>query len=236
MNTLEIAAIGLQRDLDRLRLTGHNIANLSTPGYKRQILVQTAFEELMSVGKSGLSIQMDARPGKLSVTGQALDVALPQGRYLLVESEDGTQALSRQGALQLDAQGVLRTRSGHTVVGLRGPIRLAADQRAGLEIDSQGQIKHQGLVVGALQLVAVKLESSLISKGEGLYAMEQTDWEPDATVVGVRSGHLEQSNVIPSQEMVNLMGTTRHAETMSRLFQVADDMQATAIRRFGESS
>ena len=39
-----------------------------------------------------------------------------------------------------------------------------------------------------------------------------------------------------SQEMVNLMTTTRHAETMVRLFQAADDMQATAIRRLSENS
>jgi flagellar basal body rod protein FlgG len=36
--------------------------------------------------------------------------------------------------------------------------------------------------------------------------------------------------------MVNLMATTRHAETMVRLFQAADDMQATAIRRLGENT
>jgi flagellar basal body rod protein FlgG len=37
-------------------------------------------------------------------------------------------------------------------------------------------------------------------------------------------------------EMVQLMTATRHAETMVRMFQAADEMQATAIRRFGESN
>lgn len=235
MNTLEIAAIGLQQDLELLKLTSHNVANLSTPGYKRQVAVQTPFADLMGV-TSELQVQTDTRVGKLSATGQALDVALPDGRYLLLEADDGNQALSRQGALQLDAQGVLRTLAGQKVIGARGPISLGVDQRAGLEIDAQGQLRQQGRVLDALRLINVKPGLVMRPLGEGLYAADSSQWEAESPVVGVRSGHLEQSNVIPSQEMVTLMSTTRHAETMVRVFQAADDMQATAIRRLGENN
>jgi flagellar basal-body rod protein FlgF len=235
MNALEIAAIGLQHDLDRLKLTSHNVANLSTPGYKRQVAVQTPFADLMSA-TSELQVQTDVRTGKLNATGQALDVALPDGRYLLLESDDGSQALSRQGGFQIDAQGLLRTLAGHKVLGSHGPISLRADQRAGLEIDAQGQLKQQGQVLDALRLIGVKPNLALRPLGDGLYAADSSQWDTESSVIGVRSGHLEQSNVIPSQEMVTLMSTTRHAETMVRVFQAADDMQATAIRRLGENN
>ncbi|WP_457323192.1 flagellar hook-basal body complex protein [Roseateles sp. P5_E11] len=235
MNAIEIAAIGLQHDLDRLKLTSHNVANLSTPGYKRQVAVQMPFADLMSA-TSELQVQTDARTGKLNATGQALDVALPDGRYLLLEADDGSQALSRQGALQIDAQGLLRTLAGHKVMGTRGAISLRADQRAGLEIDAQGQLKQQGQVLDALRLIGTKANVALRPLGDGLYAADNSQWEAESAAIGVRSGHLEQSNVVPSQEMVTLMSTTRHAETMVRLFQAADDMQATAIRRFGENT
>lgn len=235
MKTLQIAALGLQQDLERLKLTSHNVANLSTPGYKRQIAVQTPFTAWLDVG-GGIHTHTDTRPGKVHPTGNNLDVALPEGRLLLLEKEDGSQALSRQGSLQVDAQGLLRTLEGHKVLGLRGPISLRAEQRTDIEIDSQGQIRHQGGVIESLHLVRIKVGVELLPLGDGLYAADSHQWDTEAAVIGLRSGHLEQSNVMPSQEMVSLMSTTRHAETMVRLFQAADDMQATAIRRFGETS
>lgn len=235
MNTLDIAAIGLRQDLDRLQLIGHNIANLSTAGYKRQVAVQQPFADLMAA-QADAQVWTDGRAGKLNATGQPLDVALPEGRYLLLELADGSQALSRQGALQLDEQGLLRTVGGHKVMGSRGSIGLTASQRAELEIDMQGQLKSQGQTHDALRLIAVKAGQVPRALGEGLYAADSRQWDVEQPTAGVRSGHLEQSNVTTSQEMLNLMATTRHAETMVRLFQAADEMQATAIRRLGESN
>jgi len=235
MNTLEIAAIGLRQDLDRLKLTSQNVANLSTPGYKRQVAVQRPFTDTLALA-ADLDISTDTRIGKLNPTGQPFDVALPEGRYLLVEQADGSQALTRQGALQLDASGDLVTATGHRVMGTRGLVSLRADQRAGVDIDNQGQLKLQGQVLEALRLVSVKPGQQLLPLGDGLYAADANQWAAEAPTTGVRAGHLEQSNVMASQEMVNLMATTRHAETMVRLFQAADDMQATAIRRLGENT
>jgi len=238
MNTLEIAAIGLRQDLDRLKLTSQNVANLSTPGYKRQVAVQAvqrAFTDSLALA-SDLAVSTDTRAGKISATGQPFDVALPDGRYLLLELADGGQAITRQGSLQFDARGDLRTATGHQVMGTRGPVSLRSDQRSGVEIDAQGQFKLQGQVLEALQLVNVQAGQALRPLGDGLYAADASQWDAQTPTTGVRAGHLEQSNVVPSQEMLNLMATTRHAETMVRLFQAADDMQAAAIRRLGESN
>lgn len=235
MNTLEIAAIGLRQDLDRLTLTSQNVANISTPGYKRQVAVQRPFAETLAL-TADLAVSTDARAGKLNSTGQPLDVALPDGRYLLLELADGSQALTRQGALQLAPSGELRTIGGHKVMGMRGLVSLRADQRTGFEIDSQGQLKMQGQVLEALRLVNVRAGQALRPLGEGLYVADASQWDAETPTTDVKAGHLEQSNVVASQEMVNLMTTTRHAETMVRLFQAADDMQATAIRRLSENS
>jgi flagellar basal body rod protein FlgG len=235
MNTLEIAAVGLRQDLERLKLTSQNVANLSTPGYKRQVAVQRPFAETLAL-TADLAVSTDTRAGKFNATGQPFDIALPDGRFLLLELADGSQALSRQGALQLDASGELRSLAGHKVLGTHGAIGLRADQRTGVEIDGQGQLKLQGQVLEALRLVSVKPGQALQALGDGLYAADASQWDAETPTTAVRAGHLEQSNVVPSQEMVNLMATTRHAEPRVRLFQAADDMQATAIRRLGENT
>jgi flagellar basal body rod protein FlgG len=197
--------------------------------------VQRPFAETLAL-TADLAVSTDTRAGKFNATGQPFDIALPDGRFLLLELADGSQALSRQGALQLDATGELRTVAGHKVLGTRGAIGLRADQRSGVEIDGQGQLKLQGQVLEALRLISVKPGQALQALGDGLYTADASQWDAEAPTTAVRSGHLEQSNVVPSQEMVNLMATTRHAETMVRLFQAADDMQAAAIRRLGENT
>lgn len=235
MNALEISAIGLQRDLERLRLAAHNVANTSTVGFKRQIGVHQPFYDVIE-GTQPLGVQLDTRLGTVKPTGQALDVALPDARYLLVEAEDGTQALTRQGALATDAQGALRTLGNLRVMGQRGAITLRMEGLASVEIDAQGQVRQQGQMVDSLRLVSLKAGERLQASGNGLFVADVRQWEPELPTAAVRSGHLEQSNAIPSQEMVAVMAATRHAETMVRVFQAADDMQATAIRRLGENN
>ena len=39
MNALQIAAIGWQSDQERIRVISHNVANIATPGFKREIPV-----------------------------------------------------------------------------------------------------------------------------------------------------------------------------------------------------
>jgi flagellar basal-body rod protein FlgF len=235
VKALEIAAVGLRNDLERLQVVGQNVANLGTSAYKRQIAVQRPFADVMQ-SNAATQVVTDARAGKVNATGQALDMVLPEEHYLLLELEDGRRALSRQGALTADADGVLRGAGGHAVLGGRGRIVVRPEQRDGLGVDAQGRLVQREQVIESLLLVTLRRPDGLRALGGGLYAAEADDWVAATPVHGVRGGHLEQSNVNPGHEMVQLMGATRHAETMVRLFQAADDMQATAIRRFGESN
>lgn len=235
MKALEIAAVGLRNDLERLQVVSQNVANVGTPAYKRQVAVQRPFADVMASG-AALQLTSDMRVGKVNATGGSLDVVLPELHYLLLELEDGRQALSRAGSLLVDADGVLRSAAGHAVVGGKGRITLRPEQREGLEVDPQGRLVQHGQVLDALLLVKPRHPEALRALGDGLHAADGGDWQAATPAHGVRSGHVELSNVNTGHEMVQLMSATRHAETMVRLFQAADDMQATAIRRFGESN
>lgn len=237
MNTIEIAALGLSQDLERLKLSAHNLANLSTPAYKRQVAVQQPFAELMEVGGSGhgLQTQTDWRAGKLSPSARPMDLALAEGSFLLVERADGSQALTRQASLEWDAQGELRTRAGDRVLGQRGVIKQGPLERDALRIDTQGQLLQGQQVLDSLALVQLQAGVQMQSLGQGLYKADPSQWQ-QGRPAGVQAGQLEQSNVVSSQEMVQLMASTRHAETMVRLLQTADEMMEKAIRRFGETT
>ena len=115
MNAMEIAALGLRLDGQKLTVASHNMANISTPGFKRQVLLQPAFAGAFDAAASAAQmarVETDLRGAKVATTGRVLDVALPEGSFLVVERDDGTQALTRQGSLQVDASGSLRTQAG----------------------------------------------------------------------------------------------------------------------------
>lgn len=235
MNALEIAALGLRTDVRQLTVTGHNMANVSTPGYKRQVLVQPAFAGTFDAAAAAAArVETDLRAAKVSTTGRALDLALPEGSFLVVEREDGTQALTRQGSLQTDAAGILRTPAGHTVLGNGGAVTVRDPHT--LSVDVAGRLLADSQPFDTLRTVSLQPGAHAAPIGDGLFDADPAQWQPGALRTGLRSGALETSNVVSSQEMVTLMTTTRHAETMVRLIQTADEMLDKAIRRFGDTA
>ena len=237
MNALEIAAVALQQDGERMKAIAHNVANLNTTGFKRQVMVQASFAEAMDAAQTaqaGLSVHTDLRPGKLKATGNPLDLALGDGEYLVVQLADRTLALTRDASLKLDAAGRLVTAAGLPVQGSQGGDVTMARSVREVRIDATGGVLADDAPAGALQIVHVSEGSALKSLGGGLFALPNAgQWEA-ARTSAVRSGHLEASNVVASQEMVNLMNTTRHAESLVRLIQGTDEMLEKAIRKFGE--
>ena len=237
MNAMEIAALGLRLDGQKLTVASHNMANISTPGFKRQVLLQPAFAGAFDAAASAAQmarVETDLRGAKVATTGRVLDVALPEGSFLVVERDDGTQALTRQGSLQVDASGSLRTQAGHKVLGSGGAV-MVRDAKA-LSIDAAGRLLADDQAFDTLRTVSLQPGARAVPLGDGLFDADPAQWQAGPLHAGLRSGALETSNVISSQEMVNLMTTTRHAETMVRLIQTADEMLDKAIRKFGETA
>jgi len=236
MNALEIAAIGLQQDTDRLKVIGHNVANITTTGFKRQVAVQASFSDAMNVARSSsaaLSVHTDQRAGRLRATGNALDVALGEQEYLLVQTAARGTALTRDGALVVDANGRLTTSGGLAVQGTGGDITIPRTARD-VRIDAAGNVLADDTLVGTLNVMRLATGQAVQAVGNGLFVLAGTGQLEAARVSTLRAGHLEASNVVASQEMVNLMTTTRHAESMVRLIQGADEMLEKSIRKFGE--
>jgi flagellar basal body rod protein FlgG len=237
MNAIEIAAIGLQQDSERLKLISHNVANISTPGFKRQYAVQgAAFANTVDAerrAQTGLTVHTDTRAGKLSATGNPLDVALAADEFLMVRMADGSTALTRGTSLHTDATGRLLTLSGLAIQGLSGDMTVPRTAQQ-VRIDAAGNVLADDVLVGSLSIAKVATPAALEFMGDGLYRAGADTGLQMTKTMGLRTGHLESSNVQTTQEMVQMMTTMRHAETMSKLIQGADDMLDKAIRKFGE--
>jgi flagellar basal-body rod protein FlgF len=108
------AASGAKHILEQQATTSNNLANLSTTGFRAQLDTFRA----VPVQGEGLptrafvvnnTVGADFSSGPLQVTGRDLDVAIKGKGWIAVQNADGTEAYTRNGALQMSPNGVLQT-------------------------------------------------------------------------------------------------------------------------------
>jgi flagellar basal-body rod protein FlgF len=236
LDAMTIASVAMQDDLQRMNSISQNLANVTTPGYKREIATTAPFaghvEQALGRGTTAgtRAVVIDPRVGTLRQTGNPLDLAIDGEGYFELASEEGP-AYTRQGAMHVDGRGVLVSESGLPVMGLGGEVALGA---AAMTINPQGEI-HQGeRVVAQLKLVRFANAEALTPIGRGLYRQGTARLGDAATVGKLRTGYQENSNVNSAHEMVLLTETVRHFESMQKVMQGYNDAYETAIRKLGE--
>ena len=108
-------------------VTGNNLANLNTPGFKTSVV---SFHDLVtqSLGAGFGETQVGfgvGRPvtlrqftqGAIQTTSGPLDVAIQGDGFFMVKNGQGNNAYSRGGNLQVDLNGVLTTATGEKLQG-----------------------------------------------------------------------------------------------------------------------
>lgn len=244
----ELALHSMQLDMKRVERIGVNVANALTPGYKREILVEKPFGQMLEAGVSGQFAQSgsmvnefaqltDARAGTLKPTGEKLDVAISSEGYFEVKTQSGL-AYTRQGNFQIDGQGKLVTANGDAVMGKGGEIVL--NSRYPL-IDASGSIFDVGSDGSQTLLAQIKIVQFDQTKPwkkdhHGLVVVDADAELNEVKKPSLMQGHLENSNVNSMDEMVQLMQTMRHFESVQKMVQGYDDMLGTAIKKLGETS
>lgn len=254
---LVVSLVSMQQDASRLDRVALNLANVSTPGYKREVVAARPFVEVLDAeaqelaaasgaatparGQGALAVRTDARPGSVRVTGSPFDVALTGEGWFEVSTPQGP-AYTRQGSFHLDARGRLVTAQGYPVMGRAGDVYLGTSSPV---IDAAGRITEPdaaasssagapGTPVAQLKVVRFDDPRALERLGDGLVAGRGGLAPLDDAQVSIRQGALENSNVSSTQEMVELVQTMRHFESMQRVVQGYDEMIGSAIRKLGD--
>jgi flagellar basal-body rod protein FlgG len=247
---LAVALTAMHQDMDRLDRVALNLANASTPGYKREIAAASPFVDALAQAASTAPIDIepvqerpitliDGRPGTVKSTGQPLDVALTGEGFFEVRTDTGP-AYTRDGSFHTDEHGRLVTAQGHVVAGRDGDITLSSSTPS---IDSAGRITEdentaRNVAAVAPHIKVVRFEDAkgmqrlgngLLSAGAGISTVSDAD-------VRLRQGALENSNVSTMQEMVQLMQTMRHFESVQKVAQGYDEALGTAIHKLGDLS
>lgn len=252
MKSLWIAKTGLTAQQAQLDVISNNLANVATSGFKRS---RAVFEDLMyqttrAAGAqssqqtqvaSGMQVGTGVRPvaterlftqGNLQQTSNPKDVAIQGSGFFQVLMPDGTTAYTRDGSLQINAEGQLVTASGYPV---QPAVTLPANVTS-MTIGSDGTISiqpagsSQHTQVGALQVAQFNNPAGLESRGENLYAETPASGAPNTVTPGsngagvLMQGYVETSNVNVVEELVNMIQTQRAYEINSKAINTADQM------------
>jgi flagellar basal-body rod protein FlgF len=238
---LYVAMSGAKQAMEQQASVAHNMANASTPGFRAQI---NAFRAVPVVGEeartrafvAATTAGADFTRGPLTETGRALDVAVQGDGWLVVQADDGSEAYTRVGNLQVGADGQLLTMGARPVLGDAGP--MAIPPGAEVTVAADGLIAARGAGdpltgvgdVGRLKLVNPPT-ADLVRGDDGLFRMRDglpaADADPAVRLV---SGVIEGSNVNPVEAMVDMIANARRFELQMKSIKSADEGAQSANR------
>lgn len=218
---LYVALSGAVAQENALDTVANNVANASSPGYQR---LRPVFRQALANAQNGdrdlrygsmARTAVDTAPGAIKSTDRALDVALPQGVYLAVETPRG-ERYTRAGNLSVDREGALRTASGAPVLGESGAPITAQASGLGVSIAADGTIQQNGSSIGKLKLVRFERPEALTPEGASLLAVGGAG-AVTAASEPITPGALEESNAQPVNAMTELMTTNRTFEAFQKV-------------------
>lgn len=239
MNSGMYAALsGNVASLQRLDTLSNNLANINTPGFKRDNM---AFEALVAAASSaqqgnegpvlsGTLFTTDFSAGPVKQTGNVFDIAIDGDGFFAVETPDGP-AYTRQGNFRLNGEGRLVTVDGYSVLAGGAPVDIVGGN---VDINEKGEILVDGGQVGTLDVVDFPKPYALQKKGSALFTPTAGATPGPSEKALVRQGHLEDSNVNSVLEMARLIETTRYFESCQKAIRSYDEMAAKAANDLGK--
>ena len=241
MRAVITAATGMAAQELNVQVISNNIANLRTTGYKKQ---RAAFQDLIydhvrRVGAQAsdqgtiLPVGVDLGGGVRTVgtprlmgqgtllpTGNELDIAIRGEGFFKILMNDGTFSYTRDGSLEIDAQGRLVTAQGNLIQ----PNITIPQNAMSVSVNSQGQVfvtqpgSNTPTQVGQIELALFVNKAGLQSIGDNMYLETPAsgtpqNGNPNSDGFGnLQQGFLEQANVEAVSEISDLIAAQRAYE------------------------
>lgn len=234
-NMLYIAMSGAKENMNAVSLRANNLANVNTTGFRAD-LAQARSMQAYGEGHPSRVFSLTERPGQnfaegaLRTTGRDLDVAVVGQGWLHVLDDNGEDAMTRNGNLQITEGGMLQTSSGQPVMGEAGPIfiplpitNINIGKDGTVSIQPQGAPSEVREVIDRISVVAPP--NGDIEKGtDGLFRMKMGDELPLPDFnARLEVGALEGSNVNAIEEMTQMIALHRNYELSVKMMKTAED-------------
>ena len=226
-----VAMTGAKEAMNRQATVSNNLANVSTPGFRADL---DAFRAVPVLGGPGMPTRafvvaqttgQDFSSGVEQFTGRDLDASIKGDGWFAVQTSTG-EAYTRDGGFEIDSAGLLKTRSGLTVLSTNGPVNVP--ENTNVSFGSDGTISgvsrsNPSSTVDLGQLKLVNPPQDLLAKGSDGLFRQRNGITPQADPnVQVAGSSLETSNVNAVSELVNMISSQRHYDMQVQMIQNAD--------------
>lgn len=239
--------------------TANDLANATTPGYKKDNYLIKSFPEMLLIEKGGpqnensllpqhtrkigttsigarlAEVSTDFTTGSIQETGNKTDIFLKGPGFFTMnapaQGDPGRVCYTRNGAFKIDEEGYLATAGGYRVLGENGEI-LLGNSELKFNVEPDGSVMVDGVRVEKLRLAEFSNLESLYKESDDIF-IDRAGAAESATTTTVKQGFLEGSNVNPVDEMVSLIAVTRAYEANQRLIQSQDEMLSKAVNQVG---
>ena len=247
----QTALNSLKMLMENQTATSHNLSNLSTPGFRQDVVTdfgsiylnrQNGVEPriVSSRNVGGFSIQQ----GTMDFTKNPLDAAIDGDGYFVIQPRNGGDtSLSRRGDFQTSETGELLDGAGNKILdaGLQ-PLVLPAFRE--ITISPQGEVfiipigaEADALPqnVGVIATYAPAENDKLKKTLDGHIRIEsEPDEEGVTEIVEIQpnqqakivTGYLEKSNVNAVEEMINTIDQQRKFEMHVKFIQMAEELDS----------
>lgn len=219
--------------------TSANIANVKTPGFKFQDIVQSTLESRDMINYSGgnknnrrqelgaftFGNQIDEvyrnfEQGSVVETGDSKDFAITGNGFFTIQMNDGQIGFTRNGNFKLNEENQLVTIDGYRVLG----------------VDDNGQqdfiYSENDEVITTNFLISDFADyRNLTSVGNTIFTSGGEDIQ--AIPGEISQGFLEMSNVAIADELVKMIEISREFEANQKLLHTADETLNKAVNEIG---
>jgi flagellar basal-body rod protein FlgF len=221
--------------MSEMAVIAHNMANISTTGFRREGVV---FSEFVQGAGDGPSISMayantravDLTTAGVTQTGGRFDFAIQGDGFFQVAGPQGT-LLTRAGAFTPSASGELMTDDGFRVLDEGGtPVAVPPGSQS-VALAEDGTLSADGAPIAKLGIVVPDDPNSLTHQQGTFFAAGPTQPVARPTVL---QGFLEDSNVDAVSEVARMISVQRAYEMGQNFLDREDERMRNVIQTLGK--
>jgi flagellar basal body rod protein FlgG len=251
------AALGMVNQQTRLEVAANNMANASTPGFRRE---EIFVRNLIDARANFYNVKGDAEQndppigsyhdfeeGGMQQTNNPLDIALNnKNDFFVLQDDEGKRYLSKAGRFKLDGSGYIRAMDGKFLMADTGKISISGQRfventndnpttAIDVKINDNGEIIANDIIMGNL-LIARPDDPQTLQRVAGadfiptnLTVMNFVNSGNESNDILVKQGFLENSNVDIVREMVEMIELQKNFEAGQKVITTNDGTLDRAI-------
>jgi flagellar basal body rod protein FlgG len=171
--------------------------------------------------------------GDTTPTGRDLDLAIQGDGFFTLQSPDGSLAYTRSGEFTVRADRTITAGGGAELLSDSGsPIVLSA-AGGNVTISPNGNVVQNGTTLGHIGLQKFANNANLTPVGAGMFVPSNGEQPQPVDNPDLLQGYLENSNVTPMREMIDLVLISRSYEANQKVITSADQQMQKTLDALG---